>query len=77
MGKKLIIGVLLGVLACSTGCTSEEVTELEKPDVATATYEEVQEYLIAQNLIYQESTQNTGDVSVEVREDTAENGQEP
>lgn len=77
MKKGSILVVLALTVGCIMACTSEDVVELEKPDVTTATYEEVQEYLVAQNLIYQESVQNTGDVSVEVREDTAENGQEP
>ncbi len=77
MRVTMVAGILVATMSMAVGCSQEETVELEKPDVNTATYEEVQEYLIAQNLIYQESDQNTGDVSIDVRTDTAENGQEP
>lgn len=77
MKRISILVVFALTVGCIMACSGEETVILEKPDVNTATYEEVQEYLVAQNLIYQESVQNTGDVSIEVREDTAENGQEP
>ncbi len=75
--KKILYVIL--TLALLSGCATQPEAEVDTtrkiPTFANA--EEVKTFLIEGNELYQSASENSGDVSLALREDTTENGQAP
>lgn len=79
--KKMLLMVIALMMFSLTACSDDTQSVAEEaffPEIPVfETPAEVQEYMIANNAIYQDSLTSTGNISMEQRVDTFENGQEP
>ncbi len=71
MNKILIYSLVICMVLTLSACSEPEETQFPTTPQDTITF------LKDNNILYQEAVKNSGDISSEIREDTAQNGQSP